>query len=247
MILYFSGTGNSRYVANKIGDVLVDEVVSVNDYLKQKKRGSFSSDQPFVFVSPTYMSRMPMEVEQFIRNSRFSGNRDAYYVFTAGQSIGNAPKYCRKLCSENKLQYRGTASVAMPANYVLMYDVTPKQKAKEEAKKADADIRKIAECIKNGESLDPDPKMSGHKSFSMIAPAFHKFMISAKGFQAGPSCTGCGKCAELCPLNNIKIQNKKPVWGKECMHCMACISACPDEAINYGKKTEKRNRYYFEG
>lgn len=246
MILYFSGTGNSRYVAKSIGANLKDEVVSINDYLKKKMCGNFSSVSPFVFVSPTYMSRMPMEVEAFIRNSKFLGNRDAYYVFTAGQSIGNAPKYCQELCSENKLMYKGTTSIAMPANYVLMYDVIPKQKAKEEAKKANEVICNIAESIRNGEMLDLDPKMCGHKSFSMIAPAFHAFMINAKGFHADVSCTGCGKCEELCPLNNIKIVDKKPVWGEDCMHCMACISACQNTAINYGKKTKKRNRYYLE-
>jgi ferredoxin len=29
------------------------------------------------------------------------------------------------------------------------------------------------------------------------------------------------------------------------MHCMACISACPVKAINYGNKTQNRNRYYL--
>ena len=37
--------------------------------------------------------------------------------------------------------------------------------------------------------------------------------------------------------NNIKIQNGKPVWGKDCTHCMACICHCPTEAIEYGKKS----------
>ena len=58
-------------------------------------------------------------------------------------------------------------------------------------------------------------------------------------------CTGCGKCVERCPLNNIKLSNKKPVWGKNCTHCMACIAGCPNEAIEYGKKTQGKPRYYL--
>lgn len=246
MILYFSGTGNSRYVANSVGSILNDEVVSINEYLKKKKYGNFHSNSPYVFVTPTYMSRMPMEVEKFIENSVFNGNKNAYYIFTAGQCIGNAYKYCQKLCEKNKLLYSGTTSIAMPANYVIMYDVLPKQKAKEEVQKVDTDIQKIAEHIKNMKQLNLNPKMSGHKSFSAIAPAFNSLMVSAKGFHANSSCIECGKCEKVCPMDNIKISEKTPKWGDKCMHCMACISICPNASINYGKKTQNRNRYYIE-
>ena len=59
-------------------------------------------------------------------------------------------------------------------------------------------------------------------------------------------CIGCGKCVELCSLNNIHLENCKPVWGKNCTHCMACICYCPKEAIEYGKKSRGKPRYHFE-
>ena len=34
MILYFSGTGNSKYVAQRIADALGDELVNLNDRIK---------------------------------------------------------------------------------------------------------------------------------------------------------------------------------------------------------------------
>ena len=51
---------------------------------------------------------------------------------------------------------------------------------------------------------------------------------------------------EKCPLNNIRLENGKPVWGKNCTHCMACICYCPKEAIEYGKKSKGKPRYHFE-
>ena len=77
MILYFSGTGNSRYIAKKLGEILNDEVMSINQYLKSKKTGDFHSEVPYIFVTPTYMSRMPMKVEEFIKLSSFKGNKNA--------------------------------------------------------------------------------------------------------------------------------------------------------------------------
>jgi len=47
-------------------------------------------------------------------------------------------------------------------------------------------------------------------------------------------------------LNNIHLENGKPVWGKNCTHCMACICYCPKEAIEYGKKSKGKPRYHFE-
>ena len=60
------------------------------------------------------------------------------------------------------------------------------------------------------------------------------------------ACIGCGKCVELCPLSNIYLENGKPVWGKNCTHCMACICYCPKEAIEYGRKSKGKPRYHFE-
>ena len=37
MILYFSGTGNSRYVARKIAQELNDELISLNQLIKEEK------------------------------------------------------------------------------------------------------------------------------------------------------------------------------------------------------------------
>lgn len=47
-------------------------------------------------------------------------------------------------------------------------------------------------------------------------------------------------------MNNIHLENGKPLWGKNCTHCMACICYCPKEAIEYGKKSRGKPRYHFE-
>lgn len=60
------------------------------------------------------------------------------------------------------------------------------------------------------------------------------------------ACIGCGKCVQLCPLNNIRLDKDKPVWGSNCTHCMACICYCPKEAIEYGKRSVGKPRYHFE-
>jgi len=49
-------------------------------------------------------------------------------------------------------------------------------------------------------------------------------------------CTGCGACVEICPVNAVKIENKKAlVDEKECAECGVCINECPDEAISLSR------------
>ena len=74
----------------------------------------------------------------------------------------------------------------------------------------------------------------------------YPFCVKARAFAAGDGCTGCGRCVELCPLNNVSQKDGRPVWGKDCTHCMACIAYCPTECIEYGKKSIGKPRYHFE-
>lgn len=71
-------------------------------------------------------------------------------------------------------------------------------------------------------------------------------MRSSHAFTVSDACIGCGKCVQLCPLNNIRLDKDKPVWGSNCTHCMACICYCPKEAIEYGKRSVGKPRYHFE-
>ncbi|MGN1182972.1 MAG: EFR1 family ferrodoxin [Faecalibacillus sp.] len=246
MILYFSGTGNSRFVAKHLGKILEDEVVSLNDILNQTTQKSFYSEKPFVFVTPSHMSRMPLKVENYLMNSHFEGNKNAYFIFTAGQAIGNASHYCHKICQKHHLIDQGTTAIQMPANYVVMYDVLDKKEATTKVQEIIPAIEKIGKTIKNNDILKND-QLRGHKMFGAFAPVFHTVMVSAKKFKINGACIGCKKCVEICPLNNIQLIEGKPVWNDQCMHCMACISICPQEIIQYGNKTKNRKRYYLNG
>ena len=77
MILYFSGTGNSRYAAEVIASELKDEHQDAGAYIKAGKRGVFLSEKPWVFVAPTYCWQLPKLIAEVIRKSGFSGIRNA--------------------------------------------------------------------------------------------------------------------------------------------------------------------------
>jgi len=247
MVLYFSGTGNSRYIAQRIADAAGDVMVSIHDRIKHQDPGVIDSGPRLVFVMPTYAWRIPKVVEKWILETGFSQAGNAWFVMTCGDEIGNAAKYNKKLCAEKGFTYMGTGQVVMPENYIAMFAVPKPSTSQKIILNAEPEIERIAGLIAAGLPI-PERKVSLVDRFksSVANPAFHKLFVNADAFRANDTCTGCGLCVRKCPLNNVNLKDQKPVWGKNCTHCMACISYCPVEAIEYGKQSEGKPRYRCE-
>ncbi len=245
MILYFSGTGNSRYVAQMIGKATGDKVVSINELMKDSNKQQLDSETPYVFLFPIYAGRMPRVVEAFIQQTQFSGSKAAYFIATCGVKTNGLTKYAVKLCKETGFQFMGYAPVVMPANYVALYNPTPPQQAEERINQAEPKIMHLAKLIQQSRPL---PQLTPMGSFlvSMVNSIFYARIIGGKGFYSTQACNSCGNCAKLCPLNNIQLVEGKPQWGNHCTHCMACISGCPQTAIEYKNKTQGRRRYFMK-
>lgn len=249
MILYFTGTGNSRYVARKIAEEINDEVVSINQLIKQESKDELiSTNKPFIFVCPTYAWRLPKVVTEFIRKTKFSGNNKVYFIMTCGEDTAKAINYIQKLCDDKGWELKGMAEIKMPENYIALFPVPDKETAKQIIEEADKLIYKIASDIRNENNFNivAPSGLNGTIKSGITNIAFYKFIVHAKGFYSTNQCIGCGKCVNLCPLNNIILKNEKPTWKNKCTHCMACISGCPTKAIEYKNKTQNKERYYLK-
>lgn len=247
MVLYFTGTGNSRYVAKRIAGALDDQLLSMNDRIKAENTSPVMTDERLVIVTPTYAWRIPRLVENWLRRTEFPGARQAWFVMTCGSEIGNAAEYNHALCREKQLTYMGTVRIVMPENYIAMFNAPQEEEARQIVAKAEPDIDRAVSAILADQSF-PSPRHNLYDRFMSgpVNPIFYSFFVKAKAFAAGDICTGCGQCVRLCPTNNISIQNGRPVWGGDCTHCMACICRCPTKAIEYGKKSIGKPRYHFE-
>ena len=244
MVLYFSGTGNSRYAAKRIAEIAGDELVSIGQRIKSGDLSEIRSEKPLVFVGPVYAGRLPRVMEDHIRKTKFSGTQRAYFVVTCAQTPWVTVQYVEKLCTEKGFSLLGFNSVVMPQGYLAGGGTQPKEVNDQILKAAEPKIISIAETIRDKQMLPREQPGKAMMS-KVLNPIMYSMMISAKGFRVTDKCTGCGKCAQRCPLNNIKLTDGKPVWGNQCTHCMACIAGCPREAIEYGKKTVGKPRYYL--
>ena len=244
MIIYFSGTGNSKYCAQMLADKLEDKLIDSFNYIRDGISAELISSKPWVFVSPTYCWQLPQIFEDFIRSARFEGCKEAYFVMTCGSDIGNAGEKIQRLCQEVGVEFQGVMPVVMPENYIAMFEVPQPDIAKRIVLVAKSSLLKAVRKIRNGERF-PEQKVHllDKLKSGPLNPFFYKVFVKAKPFYATDACVGCGKCANVCVLSNIFIKDGKPEWGNACTHCMACICGCPTEAIEYGKKSLGKPRY----
>lgn len=244
MLIYFSGTRNSECFAKKLAAALGDESVGAGEYIKKNEKGGFTSEKPYVFVCPTYSWQIPRIFEKFIKESTFDGNKEAYFIMTCGDDIGNAGAYNAKICRTKAFDYKGTLDVVMPENYIAMFDVPSQQECEEIMSRVGGAVSLAAETISKGESFASGRvSLADRAKSSVVNMAFYPLCVNGRAFYAKETCISCGKCEKLCVTNCISMKNGRPVWGKGCTHCMACICSCPAEAIEYGKKSVGKKRY----
>ena len=247
MVIYFSGTGNSRYIAKRIADKLQDNLLNINDRIKENDTQTIEVNQKLMIVVPTYAWRIPEIVRDWIVKTEFKGVEQVWFVMNCGSEIGNAAKYNQQLCDKKGFAYMGTAQIIMPENYIALFATPEPEQARQIVAKAEPVIDEVIKEIAAGHAFAAPRKnlydcvMSGP-----VNKMFYPLCVRAKAFCVSEECISCGKCVNVCPLNNITLKDGKPVWGKKCTHCMACISYCPTKAIEYGKHSLQKTRYTFE-
>lgn len=190
-----------------------------------------------MLVTPTYAWRIPRIVEQWLEATPLPQAQRIWFVMDCGSEIGSADHYNRQLAQRKQLRPMGTAPIQMPENYIAMFSAPDPAQARRIVDSAAPAIQQTIDCIQAGQPFAPtrqnlyDRFMSGP-----VNPIFYRFFVKAGPFRADDRCIGCGQCVQRCPLNNIRLTAGRPVWGSQCTHCMACISYCPTQAIEYGKK-----------
>ena len=75
MILYFSGTGNSKYVAQRMAEALNQSLLSMNDRIRSHDTSPWRRTSALVIVTPTYAWRIPRLVRDWLLEAEFPAQR----------------------------------------------------------------------------------------------------------------------------------------------------------------------------
>ena len=246
MIFYFSATGNSKHVAYTIAKNLGDKAIPIMDCLKSGKFNFIAQpNEKIGFICPVYNLGLPVTVIDFIKKLNLIHSNN--YVFTCvtfGGFSGGATKMLGNLLKEKDIPVNAAYSVRMPDTWTPVYDVSDEEKIQKINEKADKNIDTIIKQIKK--------KANGNYDFRRLpfCDVFYKGyenMRKTASLSVNDCCVGCGKCADLCPVDAIEIRSSKPVWVKEkCAMCLGCLHRCPAFAIQRGEKTALHGQYIHE-
>ena len=121
MIVYFTGTGNSRWCAKHLAQRLGESLTDAAPFLRSGVAAELQSETPWIFVCPTYAWQPPRDFIAFLDAAAFSGSSDAYFVMTCGGELGAVEPTLEALCRRKNLRFRGVLQVVMPDNYLVMF------------------------------------------------------------------------------------------------------------------------------
>ncbi len=246
ILYYFTGTGNSLAAARKIAAALGDtELVPIASH--QETTGTIKPAAARIgIVAPVYFCGLPLMVAEFARRLDPAAAEYLFCVMTHGG--GGESAALRQI--DGIIRKRGGRGLdagfglAMPGNYLLMYDPPAGEKQREILQKADTVITEIAGTVGRCEKRSLPSSLINHVLYSFAYPYFRSRVREGdRKFTVSEKCTACGTCVSVCPSDNIELVNDRPVLHHHCELCCGCIHACPVQAIQAGPKTETRGRY----
>jgi len=262
-IYYFTGTGNSLFVARDIAAKTKAGLLSIPHLMKADKINIDSDVMGIIF--PSYfaqISGLPLIIERFIKKIANIKSLRIFAVCTCGgyECVNALPPLARlgqiiRSCGGKlSAQY----STRLPMNNLDYHIPIPINKDQGTIRKR-SKIKVEGICNRIMENKGTKYKITKNLFNLMMVPLYkmmHPAIINVlrekakepidtkltylelmpltdRSITIDDKCNGCGTCIKICPVNNIKIIDKRPEFQHRCEICFACDEWCPSKAIHH--------------
>lgn len=235
-IVYYSGTGSTKKVAQCFEEKLKDKgIIVITHSVREIIQDSEQHEDLLLVVYAVHGLNAPEAVYRWIDEHKSATGGKAVVISVSGGGETTPNTACRVRCI-HKLKKKGYDVVyermlVMPSNWIV------------ETKEPLA--VKLLEVLPNRvEAIVKDILSGVRRKFKpgiidrMLARVCELEKIGAKEFgkrlKCKDTCTGCGWCNNHCPSGNINMKDGKPSFGGQCHMCLNCIYGCPQKAIEPG-------------
>jgi len=241
LIIYFSSTGNSFFAAKYLTEHLEDcTAIPITKMDLSIEIGDCNTNVGFIF--PTYFFSLPKFFSQGIQQRNL--NKDTYFygITTCNGFPGNTGYQLKMLLESKGCNLSFFRTLAMPGNNIIEYAPPTNEVINKKITASEVTLSSIVPMI-NDRDIE-----TIRRKHSLISRMFFAVMYRNqdkwhKKFYVNSKCSSCGLCEKICQFDNIANDNGKPRWKGQCEHCVACIQLCPNQAVEYGKRTQRRTRY----
>ncbi len=247
---YFSGTGNTKFVATYLVRKLsVFFDVDMFDITQKADFAAEISGADIVLVAfPIYGSSPPIPMRNFVHRygkefyAKTVAIAETQYFFSGDGSAslgrtlrkkGAIVKYAEHFNMPNNI---ADGSVFKVKNGDELSGIVHNA-----VRRLDAFSQKIAFDKKFLRGFDPVSHAVGYFCQRKWWRKGEKGKRSAVKVDR-QKCVGCGICIKSCPVGNLKFENGQVVPSGNCVFCYRCVNLCPKRAITlFG--SEVKNSY----
>jgi flavodoxin len=196
MILYFSATGNSKLMAEKIAEELGDECLDLLERIKTHDYSYIRSRRPFVICSPVYVSELPVFFAEYLKKVSLTGNSEVYGVLTDGGYCGIAGGQLRSIIARKKMAFKGYAEFHLASNHITnkSHKEPSEKEVIEKTRTALAGVKEAADVIRSGSHFKNRHLFALEYLITVpTAPLFIRYNQKTGGFWTKDTCISCGR------------------------------------------------------
>ncbi len=262
-IYYFSGSGNSFYVAKELHKRIEgSKLIPIVSLLKHDTIEVNGSSVGIVF--PLHGLTLSKPVRLFLKKAKFTNAEYIFGIATRGGSRCLAFDKINKMLRRHNKNLDSSFILTLINNdpKLTEYEDPTEEDFTEMEKTIQNRVNQIAEIVTSKKKHHDED--ANYVDFPFSKPVnyllerlvlFGMFYTSVSKvnnyFYADSKCTGCGICQKVCLSEKVKIVDKKPVWQDDvhCYMCYTCLNYCPEQAIQIKDKfymksyTPEKGRY----
>ena len=232
LVFFFTGTGNSLYVARELSA----DIISIPQALK-KDRLSYEAEEIGI-VYPIYGDMPPNMVRSFLKKAQLKC-KYLFAVLTYGNRKCRAAEICAEIGREKGHLFTYISTIVMVDNWLPIFDMDEQKQIDKHIPENLARIKAAIESHQDG--IEESCSEAAERKARLLAgasPTFTAEGIKARAeewFTVTDNCITCGICSRVCPRNNYRYSELKAEPQGECELCLACAHACPHKAIIFTK------------
>ena len=238
-ICTFSATGNSLYVARRLGG----ERLSIPQLMKQEHIEI--ADEAVGVVCPVYCGEMPKMVRRFLEKAKIETNY-FFFVYTYGMQDTVAIPNAAAAAQRVGLRLSYAASVRMVDNFLPGFEMQNQIETAAQ-NQIEEQIEQVLRELSERKIKEFTLTLGKRAEMAMVHNTMGRMILSDKAAQqyiVSGSCIRCGICAKVCPAGNITVTDRVR-FADRCEVCYACVHNCPQNAIHL-KREQSAARFRNE-
>ncbi|AZV55186.1 EFR1 family ferrodoxin [Clostridium sp. AWRP] len=247
ILYYFSGTGNTKWVADRFKEKFQFYNIDIDlAYIQSVEERKIEKYDFIIIGFPVHWKLPPKIVTNFLnRLNNTKENTRAIVYSTQGASSSSASCFVAGCLKKKGYVPDIQVSIKMPNNFYFFIGKKYNESEIENLLvSVDKKITNIVESFIKGRIVKESNSLI-RLQFSKVLHSVFKGRVPklSRNISSTKDCVKCGLCLRNCPQGNITFENGHAVFHSKCILCLRCIHICPINAIRYrGKKIEQTQK-----